>query len=57
MDGGITQSHQVLAVVSEKMGEASEDPGSSNGNGDKRCGRQAFWRPLNSAYSAPEVQI
>ena len=57
MEGGITQSHQVLAVVSEKMGETSEDPGSSSGNGDKRCGRQEFWRPVKSAYSAPEVRI
>ena len=57
MDGGITQSRQVLAAVSESMGETSEDPGSSNGNGDKRCGRQAFWRPVKSAYQAPEVQI
>ena len=56
MDGGITQSHQVLTMVSESMGEASEDPGSSNGSGDKRCGRQEFWRPVKSAYSAPEVQ-
>ena len=56
MDGGLTQSHQVLTMVGESMGENSEDPGSSNGNGDKRCGRQVFWRPLESAYSAPEVQ-
>lgn len=56
MDGGITQSHQVLSVVSESMGETSEDPGSSNGNGDKRCGRQYFWRPVKSACSAPEVR-
>ena len=56
MDGGITQSHQVLSVVSESMGETSEDPGSSNGNGDKRCGRQDFWRPVKSACSAPEVR-
>lgn len=57
MDGGITQSHQVLAAVSESMGETSEDPGSSNGNGDKRCGCQTFWQPVKSAYSAPEVRI
>ena len=57
MDGGITQSRQVLAAVSESMGETSEDPGSSNGNGDKRCGRQEYWRPVKSAYSAREVRI
>ena len=57
MDGGITQSQQVLTVVGETMGETSEDPGSSSGSGDKRCGRQAFWRPVKSAYSVPEVQI
>ena len=31
MDGGITQSQQVLTVVGETMGETSEDPGSSSG--------------------------
>ena len=57
MDGGFTQSRQVLAVVSESMGETSEDPGSSTGNGDKRCGRQTFWRPVKIAVSAQEVLI
>ena len=56
MDGGLTQSHQVLTMVGESMGENSEDPGSSNGNGDKRCGRQEFWRPVKSAYSTPGVR-
>ena len=56
MDGGLTQSHQVLTMVGESMGETSEDPGSSNGNGDKRYGRQDFWRPVKSACSAPEVR-
>ena len=56
MDGGISQSHQVLAVVSESMGEPAEDPGSSSGNGDKRCGCQKFWQPVKRAYSAPEVR-
>ena len=57
MDGGLTQSHRSLTLVSDNPGETSEDPGSSNGNGDKRCGRQVFWRPVKSAYQAPEVQI
>ena len=56
MDGGITQSRQVLAAVSESMGETSEDPGSSNGNGDKRCGRHNNWRSLKSDCLVPEVR-
>ena len=49
MDGGITQSHQVLTMVSESMGEPSEDPGSSNGNGGKPA--------VKSVYQAPGVRI
>lgn len=57
MEGGSIQSQQVFSVTSESMTESAEDPGSSNGNGDKRCGRQDFWRPVNKAYSAQEVRI
>lgn len=57
MDGGSIQSPQVFSVTGESMTESAEDPGSSNGNGDKRCGRQNFWRPVRKAYSSQEVRI
>ena len=57
MDGGSIQSPQVFSVAGESMTESAEDPGRSNGNGDKRCGRQNFWRPVRKAYSSQEVRI
>jgi len=56
MDGGLTQSHRSLTLVSDNPGETSEDPGSSNGNGDKRCGRHNNWRSLKSDCLVPEVR-
>ena len=44
MESGVSNQGRALAVVSENMGDAKEDPSSSS-CGDKRCGRHNAWRP------------
>ena len=43
MESVVSNQGRALAVVSESMGDAKEDPSSSCG--DKRCGRHNAWRP------------
>ena len=43
MESVVSNQGRALAVVSESMGDAKEDPSSSCG--DKRCGRHNVWRP------------
>ena len=56
MDGGLTQSNRSLTMVGESIGETAEDPGSSSGNGDKRCGRRELRRPIKAECLTREVQ-
>ena len=42
MEGRAAKQSCLLAVVSDGLGDAKEDPSSSSG--DKRCGRHDLWR-------------
>lgn len=55
MDGGATGTQRSLNLVSDQLGETSEDPGSSPG--DKRCGRHNSWRPAARTSIKPEGRL